>query len=159
MPEDKTPPVEFHDAHVSAALDHRSEEHFRLLMEQEKTELPEYFDEVFDLALQLDELKTGPCDDVARKQTRIEELEQRLASISLDCTRKGDPSKKGNDHVNPTLRRINSKHYLDQMSFERFRKRYVKGKEPAPTKAETIRAFKEKHPECKDIPFNTIRKW
>lgn len=49
---------------------------------------PLYAEEVWELGCQLWDLEHGPCEDVARKQERIEELETRLHSISPDCTRK-----------------------------------------------------------------------
>lgn len=54
---------------------------------------PLYAEEVWELGCQLWDLEHGPCEDVARKQERIEELETRLHSISPDCTRKVEPNK------------------------------------------------------------------
>jgi len=134
--------------------------------ERERPELPRYADYVFRQACELHDLEHGPCEDVARKQIRLEQLRARIESISKDCTREiqdgagSEPVKKGsNTRVNPTLRRVNSKHFMDRRAFEDFKKRYTRGKEPMPTKAEIIRAFKEKKPECKDIPDSTIRNW
>ncbi len=54
--------------------------------ERERPELPRYADYVFRQGCELYDLEHGPCEDVARKQLRIEELKARIESISKDCT-------------------------------------------------------------------------
>ena len=68
---------ELHDSHVDAWI--------RSL--PGPPELPKYAKLAFDLSGELYDLEYGPCEDVARKQKRIEELKARLGSISKDCTR------------------------------------------------------------------------
>lgn len=94
------PDSEFHDAHVKAWM-----------AWQREPELPEYADEVFDLSCQMFDLEHGPCQDVAGKQKRMEELKDRVNRISLDCTRKElDGSRTTNDlKVKPKTTRAQSR--------------------------------------------------
>ena len=98
MPKDKKPYLELHDAHVTAALDDRSEQHFRWMMEQDR---PELSTEDQDLCDKLEDswkeewekvdrdwepLVRGAAgeSDIVEYQRRVEELEARREEILAD---------------------------------------------------------------------------
>ncbi len=98
MPKDKKPYIELHDAHVTAALDDRSEQHFRWMMEQDRPELStedqdlcdkledswkEEWEEV-DRWLQPLVRGTAVITDEVERQRRVEELEARREKILAD---------------------------------------------------------------------------
>lgn len=98
MPKDKKPYIELHDAHVTAALDDRSEQHFRWMMEQDRPELTtedqEWCDKLEDSWKEEWEgvdrwLKplvrgTAVITDEVERQRRVEELEARREKILAD---------------------------------------------------------------------------
>ncbi len=98
MPKDKKPYIELHDAHVTAALDDRSEQHFRWMMEQDR---PELSTEDQDLCDKLEDswkdewekvdrdwepLVRGAAgaSDIVEYQRRVEELKARREEILAD---------------------------------------------------------------------------
>jgi len=89
---------ELHDAHVTAALDDRSEQHFRWMMEQDRPELStedqdlcdkleaSYQEEWEKVDRHLEPLVRGAasCPDIVEYQRREEELEARRERILAD---------------------------------------------------------------------------
>ena len=98
MPKDKKPYIELHDAHVTAALDDRSEQHFRWMMEQDRPELStedqEWCDKLEDswkdewekVDRDWEQLVRGAAgaSDIVEYQRRVEELEARREEILAD---------------------------------------------------------------------------
>jgi len=63
-------------------------------------------------------------------------------------------------HTEKAVRTIKSKYFHERKIFEDFAKRYIKGKEPLPTKADTIRAAREKRPQTfADVSDKRMREW
>ncbi len=53
-----------------------------------------------------------------------------------------------------------SKYAFERRTFELFASRYLKNKDPLPTKADTIRAARGKHPDAyKEVPDKRMRAW
>jgi len=82
MPKDKPPFIERHDAHVTAALDDRSEQHFRWMMEQDRPEHSENVEDWFNFYIErmneIERVKHGPCEDETRRLNALRKLEASL---------------------------------------------------------------------------------
>jgi hypothetical protein len=82
MPKDKKPYIELHDAHVTAALDDRSEQHFRWMMEQDRPEHSENVEDWFNFYIErmneIERVKHGPCEDETRRLNALRKLEASL---------------------------------------------------------------------------------
>ena len=88
MPKGKTPFIELHDAHVTAALDDRSEQHFRRMMGQDRPEVgddgenfDEWLKEVCKYEAQERALLLSTSPDVATNQIRLEIVQAYLKKL------------------------------------------------------------------------------
>lgn len=113
-----------------------------------------------------------PPDKLIEEYSRLEnavfsasEVDQAFSqepSADESATIQEAPAREKKDslsHTEKAVRVIQSKWFHERRTFERFVKLYLKGKVARPSKAETMRAAREKYEDLNEVPSKTMMHW